>query len=96
MKNTLINHFNCNYESYPLYMWEYSAIDSNTAYFYFLNETDDVLVMIEYWADEYKVADAWQMFAKCGDCLEENSHPLNKAQIEYFTTKCKELINEED
>lgn len=91
----ILNHFNNNYQQYPLYIWIPSSIDDGTIYFYFLNEKDDIVICIEYWADEEQISNQIEIYLKSGSCLseEETYPPLNQEQIEYFTNKCKTIFN---
>lgn len=88
-----------------LYYWDYSAISGDTAYFYFTApddykdfvevEDDNVLLCVEYWVDEDKVAKVASWCTKEGDMIEESEfYALSDEQMSKYREICKKKIAE--
>lgn len=87
-----------------LHYWDYSAISGNTAYFYFTapddyeefvsDEYDDVLLCVEYWVDEDKVAEVASWYTKEGDMIEESEfYNLSDEQMSKYRDICKKNLH---
>ena len=88
-----------NYKTYPLYRYDTSVMDGNTIYFYFESKENNCLIFIEYWADEESVGDCWLPYSYDGTPIrgeEDCGEYLTKEQKEYFTQKCKEILEKEE
>lgn len=78
-----------------LLTWEFSAIDGNTAYFYFKDTKTNSLMCVEYWVDEEEVAPLWEKYTPNGELIEDGGGRLSDAEIAYYTKVCEECLAKE-
>ena len=78
-----------NLKDYELSFWDTSALDTNTCYFYFKQANNSYLLMVEYWADEDKIAPIAQFYTLSGDVIEDMERDLTPEEIAYFTDECR-------
>ena len=72
-----------------LFQWTWSALIGNTAFFYFKQQGSYDLLMVEYWADEDKVADYAQYCSEDGDIVEDEGRYLTDDEKAYFLEVCR-------
>lgn len=80
-------------KKFELYTYSESMFDSNTAFFYFIEEGKRDLLFVEYWVDEDCVAKMAQYCTRDGYMLEDEMRELTEQEQDYFAQVCRKEIH---
>lgn len=79
-------------KKFELFQWSWSAFGCDTAFFYFKEPDSYDLLMVEFWADEDRVADYGQYYTIDGELIEDESRELTDEEKKYLNNFCQRTI----
>lgn len=79
-------------KKFELFQWSWSSFGCDTAFFYFKEPDSYDLLMVEFWADEDRVADYGQYYTIDGELIEDESRELTDEEKKYLNNFCRKAV----